>query len=454
MDQTAGCKTKSCSSRNIQQQLMSIIVNNIKRLWSNHLINSAVFLLGIACCIAPSVAEIITAALVIVAIIVLTGDRNPLREAPMILSLAWIGFVLLSATYASAEGMPGDHFKALGKHLPIALGPVLAVPFAFWRLRRETIFVAFVSGLAIGATVLLLRNGAISMLSGDPGVADRTFLGHINRNSASLACGLLMISAATLLRFVLLQKPSRLVFTVCSAAALGSAIIFSELLLISLQSRTGLIATSIAMAVWFGAQLKYGLGRDAGGRRYRYAAVVLFASIAIVCVTNWSTMTQRFGGLITASIETGRPLDEFSESNQERLALAGLAVDLIRQMPLFGWGPDASRLPELFAQSSGVKSRTQFHNGYLQMLVNFGVIGALLMTALLVVVMRAAVRSEGSMPAAPFSGALALATYLAVSNISESILFVKPAGASATILVAVACIPAVGRRLSHQRPAT
>ncbi|MCA1381316.1 O-antigen ligase family protein [Bradyrhizobium sp. BRP23] len=368
----------------------------------------------------------------------------------MILSLAWIGFVLLSATYAAAIGLPGDHFKALGKHLPIALGPVVAVAFAFWRLRRETILVAFVSGLAIGATVLLIRNGAISLIAGELAEPDRAFLGHINRNTAGLACGLLMISAATLLQNVVLQKPLGLVFTACSAAALGAAIIFAELLLISLQSRTALIATGIAAATWFGAQLRYASGRDASSRRYRYAAIALLAALVIVCATNWSTMTQRFGGLMTVAVGIGRSLDQLGASGPDRLALTALALELIQQRPLLGWGPDVSRLPYLFAQTSGVKSLTQFHNGYLQILVNFGAIGAVLMTALLVAALRAAVRYPGSLPAAPFSGALAITAYITVSNITESVLFVKLAGASAMILIALACMPAFSRRLSQQ----
>lgn len=427
---------------------------DIKGLRSKHLGTGAIFLLGIAGAAAPSVAEILTAVLVMVAIAVLAQYRRPLREPPMILSLVWIGFVLLSATYAAANDLPGNHFKALGKHLPIALGPIVAVTFAFWRLRRDTILVAFVSGLAIGATVLLIRNGAISVIAGEFVEPDRAFIGHINRNSAGLACGLLMISAATLLQSVVLQKPLGLVFTACSAAALGAAIILAELLLISLQSRTALIATGIAMAIWFGAQLRYGFGRHAGGRRYRYAAAALLVSLVIVSVTNWSTMTQRFGSLMTAAMGIGRPLDKLDASGQDRLALTALAVDLVQQRPLLGWGPDASRLPALFGQTSGVKSLTQFHNGYLQMLVNFGVIGGLLMTALLAVALRAAARSPDSMPAAPLSGALAIAAYIAVSNITESVLFVKPAGASAMILIALACMPALGRRPSKRAAAT
>jgi len=424
--------------------------NDIKYLEPKNLGTGAIFLLGIACAAAPSVAEILTAVLVMVAIAVLAQHRRPLREPPMILSLVWIGFVLLSATYAAANELPGNHFRALGKHLPIALGPIVAVTFAFWRLRRDTILITFVSGLAIGATVLLIRNGAISVITGEIVEPDRAFIGHINRNSAGLACGLLMISAATLLQSVVLQKPLGLVFTACSAAALGAAIILAELLLISLQSRTALIATGIAVSIWFGAQLRYGFDRHAGGRRYSYAAVALLASLVIASVMNWSTMTHRFGSLMTAAMGIGQPLDELDWSGQDRLALTALAVNLVQQRPFLGWGPDASRLPALFAKSSGVKSLTQFHNGYLQILVNFGAIGAVLMTALLVAALRAAVRYPGSLPAAPFSGALAITAYITVSNITESVLFVKLAGASAMILIALACMPAFSRRLSQQ----
>lgn len=422
------------------------MVNDISNLQGGRLGIGALFLLGIACFIGTSIAEILTAALAMTAIVVLVQRRWTLREPPIILSLVWIGFVLLSATYAAAKDLPGNHFSALGKHLPIALGPIVAVAFAFWRLRRETVMIAFASGLAIGATVLLIRNGAISVITGEIAQPDPAFIGHINRNTAGLASGFLMISAATLLQSVVLQKPFGLVFTALSAAALGAAIIFAELLLISLQSRTALIATGIAMSVWFGAQLKYGFDRDTGGLRYRYVAAALLASLVIVSVANWSTITHRF---MTAAVGIERPLDVLA-SGQDRLALTGLAVDLVQRRPLLGWGPDASRLPALFAKTSGVKSLTQFHNGYFQLLINFGVIGGLLMTALLAMALRAAIRSPGRMPAAPFSGAIALATYIAVSNITESVLFVKPAAVSTTVLIAIACMPAIARRLSQQ----
>lgn len=424
------------------------MVNDISSLQGERLGIGALFLLGIACFIGTSIAEILTAALVIVAIIALVQRRWPLREPPIVLSLVWIGFAVLSAIYAAANDLPGNHFGALGKHLPIALGPIVAVTFAFWRLRRETVMITFASGLAIGATILLIRNGAISVITGEIVQPDPAFIGHINRNTAGLASGLLMISAATLFHTVVLQRPLGLVFTALSAAALGAAIIFAELLLISLQSRTAVIATGIAMSVWFGAQLKYGSGCNTGGRRYRYVAAALLASLVIVSVTNWSTITYRFGSPMTTALEIERPLDVLA-SGQDRLALTGLAVDLVQQRPLLGWGPDASRLPGLFAKTSGVKSLTQFHNGYLQLLINFGVIGGLLMTALLAMTLRAAIRSPGRMPAAPFSGALALAAYIAVSNITESVLFVKPAAVSTTILIALACMPAIARRLSQ-----
>ncbi|MCA1527373.1 O-antigen ligase family protein [Bradyrhizobium yuanmingense] len=426
------------------------MLNDINGLRSKNLGIGALFLLGFACAAAPSVAEIITAALVMVAIVVLARDRTSLYEPPIILGLVWMGFVLLSATYAAANGLPGDHFKALGKHLPIALGPIVAVPLASLRLRQDTVLVVFLGGLAIGAAVLLVRNGAISLIAGELVEPDRAYLGRINRNSAGLACGLLIISAASLLQYVVLQKPWRLLFSASFAVALGAAIVFAEILLISLQSRTALIATGIAMATWFGAQLKYGFGRDSTGRLYRYAAVALLATVVIVSATKWSTMTQRFDNL-TAAIGAGRPPGDLVASGQDRLALTALAIDLIKQRPLLGWGPDVSRLPYLFAQTNGVKSLTQFHNGYLQILVNFGAIGALLMISLIVVVLRAAARSPGSMSAASFSGALAIAAYITVSNFTESMLFVKPAGASAMMLIALVCMPALGRRLP-QRP--
>jgi O-antigen ligase len=133
----------------------------------------------------------------------------------------------------------------------------------------------------------------------------------------------------------------------------------------------------------------------------------------------------------------------------ERLQMAAVALDLFRQKPWVGWGPDASHLLQAFSPFPEVRSYPQFHNGYLQMLVSFGFIGAMLMLALLIWLVRSALRSRSRsasgerLPSSLCAAALSLCASLSVSNITESIIFVKPVAMTCMLLAAVGCIRSV-----------
>jgi len=152
-------------------------------------------------------------------------------------------------------------------------------------------------------------------------------------------------------------------------------------------------------------------------------------------------LTQMYGLL------RGNAVDAASMSiiGAERLQLVAVALDLIRQRPWLGWGPDASQLITLFSPYPDIRDLTQFHNGYLQVLVSFGIVGGVLNAALVVALLWSALRRRRANSAdrlAPslFAATVALVAYVLVTNVTESIVFVKPVGIICMILAALACM--------------
>ena len=137
-----------------------------------------------------------------------------------------------------------------------------------------------------------------------------------------------------------------------------------------------------------------------------------------------------------------------------------LAADLFHRRPWLGWGPNVWRLAREFSPLPNLLDINQFHNGYAQFLVSFGLVGVLLMGAYLVTLLRVALhrgRNAAQGLSAPmFAAAIALLVMLLVANVSESILLVKSAASVAMMLVALACLPAahevLDRRDGDQNP--
>ena len=415
---------------------------------------------GLFAFVIPAIADATTAALVVMAISLLIRNRAEYWRAPLILAGFWVVFVALCATYATISALPGHHFKGLEKHLPIALGPLAAISLsaACSRLRLKTsiVLILFFSGLIIGALILLIRNDAVSLFAQGWADIDHSFLGQINRNFAALACGLSLIAAASLLHYLFSVKGITSIWTVGVLIALTFVIVFAGNLLILLQSRTAYLATTIGLAVWQGSLIGSAfLRRKTEAYKLKWAIpIVIVAVIAAISAFHFSLIVQRFDNSVrlylefTADFVLGRKVKTTSipVGGDERLQIAAVAIDLIRQRPWFGWGPDASSLLGVFSPLSGIRIFTQFHNGYLQMLVSFGFAGAALMLVLLIVLVWSAfgTRAQTAPPArlSPplFAAALSLSAYLSISNITESIIFVKPAAMTCMLLAALTCI--------------
>ncbi len=406
----------------------------------------------------PGGADITSVILVVIGIAVLLRAHGLAAQQPLVLAGLWIAFLLVASLYASAWGAPGRPFKGLEKHLPIALGPLVAVALsaACHRLRFgiNGLVALFLAGLVGGALAMLVRSGALGLFAHGWPQFSEDLLGKVNRNYAALACGVSLIAITALIAFLSFAEQIRPVWRAFAIAVLALIFLGEGILLAMLQSRTGYAATGIGLAVWCGLMMRASL-RGASWR----SGLAVPAAIAIVAAAGIAYYFPLISDRISAGGSTviylkemyglaqGHTVDaaSMSTTGAERLQLIAVALDLVRQRPWLGWGPDASQLITLFSPYPDIRYLTQFHNGYLQVLVSFGIVGGILSAALVAALLwsgfkrRRAVSSDKLLP--PFFAAtIALLTYFLVTNVTETIVFVKPVAITCMFLAALACM--------------
>ena len=421
---------------------------------------SCVVVAGLFSFTIPAVADVATAILVLMAFSLLINNRVNYRRLPLILAGIWMVFVVASAIHATSLALPGHHFKSLGKHLPIALGPLVAIPLSAactrLRLRNDVILVLFFSGLIVGALFVLIRNDAIGLIVQGWSNTDHSFLGRINRNFAALACGVCLITAASLLHYLLSEVGRSPNWTLAAAPLLALIIVFVGKLLILMQSRTAYLATAVGLTVWLGSLIALAFLRPrAETKTINWIfPIIIIAVVLAISAINLPIISQRFNGAaglyfqIVVDFMLGRPVQiaAIPSDGPDRLHMVAVAFDLIHQRPWLGWGPDASRLLEIFSPFPGIRNLSQFHNGYMQVLVSFGVVGAALLLALLLSLVWSAfdalAQVDPSVRLSPplFAAVLSLILYLSITNTTESITFVKPAAMICMLFAALACI--------------
>jgi O-antigen ligase len=424
----------------------------------------------------PAVTDVALAILTLAGLAELVRKGGAGWSRPIGLAIGWSAFVLVSAIYATALDFPGRHFGSVGKHLPLALGPFVAISLNATRQRVgvniNDLLTFFLAGLVVGAALMLLRNGAIGALTGLETQADNSMFGAVNRNFAGLACGLLIIASAGLLLQQIPRLRTRPVAGTTVIAALILSIGAASLLLGLVQSRTALIATIFSALVWLIIVVISAVRIRMDAPRAKLFVLIgplVFAALAVVSILIFQKLSERplmqgapaeFAAAVPA-ILSGRLGDVASRLSgiESRLQLLAVALDLISQRPWLGWGPDVSWLIAAASPFPSLRELNQFHNGYIEAIVSFGILGALVLLALLMAVVWSAVAACGhrsrSDTLAPvlFGTAVALVVYVAVTNGTETILFVKPCAVVCVILTALACLPAGRARKTQKKPA-
>jgi O-antigen ligase len=377
---------------------------------------------------------------------------------PLVLAIVWMVFVVCVAIHATIAGVPGRHLAQIAKHLPLALGPIVAVTFAAITRRCGfgLIFSVFLAALVSGSCVVLIWNGGLEIvpLVFRGHLPNATNLGGINRNFAALSAGIGLISALAIIGNEWISPRQERIRKAAICAVIVLAAYFA-VLVIALQSRGAYAATTAALCV----QLTVFLWRAFGWKAATRALIpVVIGTLLVLTVADHFGLFSnlRFaakGGFVNNLVEAknivfGAPLLNGS-LREDRLELLAIGTDLIRQRPWWGWGTDIAQLIQEHSPLSPVARLMQLHNGYLQTVVHFGLLGTVLLAGLVWSIVRSALQTtDDRLMPAQVSVCLAFVAFLLVFNFSETILFVSPAATIAVFLSAVACT----REKQHQYP--
>jgi O-antigen ligase len=416
--------------------------------------------IGLFSVILPDLADAAIILLVILAAGLLW--RRPwLRLRPVIvLALVWMAFVALSATWATYSGSPGNQFRSWNKHILLALGPLLAIGFAAacrrLKWRADRLLALFLAALVVGALIQLIRNDAIGMILALR-ISDG-MLGGINRNVAALIASLAIVSTVSLIYFGLFEPGLRRGVSVVAAVGLSVVVMALLLLLVLLQSRTGYVGTTLGLMAWLVAIAAPARHRQKTDRARKLQLAAALVAVAALAFAGYGVLQSSGRALVGAPTGGWRDLAELvfrgsfeqayavAQTAEERLQILTLAADLFHRRPWLGWGPDVWLLPRKFSPLPNLLDINQFHNGYAQFLVCFGIVGVLLIAAYLFALLRAALHRGNSitpgLSTPMYAASIALLVLLLVENFSESVLLVKCAASVAMMLAALACLPA------------
>ncbi|TQX89618.1 O-antigen ligase domain-containing protein [Rhizobium sp. rho-13.1] len=263
--------------------------------------------------------------------------------------------------------------------------PILGVAFSMTEGRIERIVAAF---FAVALVMLAATTGYVRIFAGEtvkPLIMN-------NQIHGAVACGLILLSAyfwwlhylsnsdakPLLRRFGLVVAP--VVMILCLIAIYGAKSkgvwlaltltlpIAGLLSLTYLRLRTGLI-TIVAASILLGCgayAVRHNLNKTAGP-----------TVDAAISMLEGFHARRDFNGVVLGTIDSPTT----PVSMDERLQLWYDAGELISSAPVFGWGSkwvdqlNAARYPNV--------RYTLFHNGYLEILVRFGIFGAVIMSVIL-----------------------------------------------------------------------
>ena len=370
----------------------------------------------------------VSLALVAPAVLVFVVSQEVRENSIIQWSLAWVAFVLLFAFWARLAGTPGDHLTRTVSYGFISTAPFIAISIAIATRVvpfRTLALASLASGLAGGILRLLWRAdwsaGLQLFASYDEGG------GGANRNTLAAIAGLTVLAALSLAVYQLLAA-TRLTGRMVRAIPLLAVVSLGGFALLAMNSRTNLIATTVALAVWTVACAGILLPRRLWKKAMILLAAVLLSATAItLTVLSPAQFFDMLGPRITNT-----------ESYHNRLALFRLAAELIAQKPWLGWGPDVAPLLPAYGKDFiltgviwfgyvAIEHHTHFHNVYLEFILGLGIVGMGLFLLLVSAMARdiLATRSNQCLDmyalAALLPFVLACFAYFAVMGMSESI---------------------------------
>ncbi|MCK6462178.1 MAG: O-antigen ligase family protein, partial [Planctomycetes bacterium] len=269
----------------------------------------------------------------------------------------WAHGIFTVLTYHGAQNAQYSHYKAVLKFelCKLLFIPLVAIVCAIRDVRHVKLFVAaWAFGtlhLTMNAVTWWLQHGGRADNPGGQG-GEANFLGAIIVTIAPVTYGLVLNGRTERAR----------------AAAVLVAGLFTLGILAS-GSRGALIALIAGGGYWLVHTNRKGLA--AGGTMIAIACILVAAPIEF-----W----QRMATIAGQSDRNPWVVQKEEESKHERTVLWALAVDLWREEPLWGIGPGnyttVSAERTTFVDAYAGKRGLQAHNTWLQLLAEYGSIGA------------------------------------------------------------------------------
>jgi O-antigen ligase len=329
---------------------------------------------------------VLWAALYVAAIVYVWRNRGWLALGAEAAFLAAI-VVLMSSGLLSSD-YPGKVAVNIA-HLAggVALGTAAAISFAS-SLKEGLSTAARALGIAVGLHLCFVA--LVPGLGVDSSGWWMGFTG--NRNSlGALAALATVANLASLFERAQTRRRAHVVWVVVGVAALAGA-----------GSLTSILAAlgGSAVIAWLWTSRSVGSSQRRVATATALAGGVVAAAYLILMAGEWSVLTDRMGR--TSDVSGRTPLWE-------------LAIELIGERPIFGWG---------FDDNATVISRTYlphttFHNGYLDVAVRGGTVGLVLLLAALAVTTLRVVQTKNPERRGFRDAFLACIALLGIHNLAE-----------------------------------
>lgn len=352
-------------------------------------------LFGFSCCCLFALFAILGTAIALIAlalllIAALTQARRlgpALMREPVAISAGILAFYVVGRAVVAANTQPAlgaHHYAALWPWLALLLFPLVAA-FTLGDTKRVLAILAIaVVGMLLGMIRMADWHYVISAIT------DRSLRPSFGLNPQEAALYL----GATLLGWIAFYgrlvgngrlRTVRLIFWLVAAALL------IEMLLLT-QSRTTLFSLAVLIPTLLVAKLA--CTRNPRTRK-RAAVIVAFGLIAVLAVGafNHERIAHRMHYTVQSlqAIATHNLKPTPTTSLGKRAAIYYFGFEKFRKHPIWGWGPGieaTTMLPGAPINEATGEHFQDLHDGYLEVLIRFGLVGLLLAALMALLMIR------------------------------------------------------------------
>ncbi len=304
--------------------------------------------------------------------------------------------------------------------------PILGVAFALYETEMEKIITAFFL-IALCMLVVTVAIGTPQILSGE---AVRPLIMH-NQIHGAVACGLIFVATTFWLLHYLTSSTAKRAFAHFAYIAAPIIMVFCMIAIYGAKSKGVWLALGITLPLLAIAALRY--------IKVRAAVLMVGCALALLIAGLYAVrhnIDQTAGPTAQAAfsmigdVVSGHDISQTMAqtiastatptSMDERLQLWSNAWEVFSAAPILGWG---NQWLERWHQTRYTDvSYTLLHNGYLEILVRFGLFGALVMATILVCLAKSVWQAnrEGIIPRTAMHTYLVCLFFFSITLLSNS----------------------------------